>query len=573
MKKITNLGLWLLLLMGNSSCERFLNLPPRDAISNEDYWNSAADLEKYILQFYPKLPRHGTAGTMPIEDATSDNMVLAVPDPILNGGRTITTGSWSSDWVNIRNINFFFDNYGKVQDRIESYRHFLGEAHFFKAWFYFQLLNQYGDVPWYTSSLQPGSQELYNPRTARTVVADSILAHIDKAVEFLNARNTAGNSRLNKEAALAFKSRVALFEGTWQKYHQGTPFATSGAQPQKYFQACIDAANQLINGTYTKGIYNTGNPDTDYYTLFGLDNMSNVNEVLLYNASNASENMGNNVQLYTTVRSQRMAVTWNLVTSYLGKTGQPYDYLSVAKDTKGNDFLKKIATDCDPRLQGTVWIPGDLRIASNNSRFDKPYVDQGGENLCATGFQVKKFSNPYSRAAGSDQSGGFSETGYIIFRYGEVLLNLAEAQYELNQTVAYDALNLLRRRAGMPNFSILPQSEDPTLEYYGYEVSDALYEIRRERRVELALEGRRSDDYRRWAAHALIRGKRFYGYPFLKSEFPSYNPPLQSNGLIDYFKTQLPDGYRFRPERDYLDDIPQLERTLNPNLSQNPGWE
>ncbi|ODS79370.1 MAG: glycan metabolism protein RagB [Cytophagaceae bacterium SCN 52-12] len=572
MKRIIYWSISLLLLLAISSCEKFLELPPKDAISNDDYWKSAADLEKYVLQFYPKLPRHTTAGTMPQEDAPSDNLVVAVPDIILNGGRTITTGSWSGDWADIRNINFFFDNYGKVQDRLENYAHFLGEAHFFKAWFYFQLLNQYGDVPWYTSALQPGSEELYNPRTPRNVVADSILAHIDKAIEHLNTRSTAGNTRLNKEAALAFKTRVALYEGTWQKYHQGTPFATPGAQPQKYFQACVDAAKQLVNGNYVKGIYSTGKPDSDYYTLFGLDNMSNVNEVLLYSASNSAENMGNNVQLYTTVRSQRMSVTWNLVTSYLGKTGLPYNYLATAKDAKGNDFLRKIAADCDPRLHATVWIPGDLRIASNGSRFDKPFVDQGGENLVATGFQVKKFSNPNSRAAGSDQSGGFSETGYIIFRYGEVLLNLAEAQYELDQTVAYDALNLLRQRAGMPDFKVLPQSEDPNVESYGYPVSDALYEIRRERRVELALEGRRSDDYRRWAAHALFRGKRFYGYPFLKSEFPSYNPPLQGDGLIDYFKNQLPDGYRFRPERDYLDDIPQLERTLNPNLSQNPGW-
>ncbi|MFA7473717.1 MAG: RagB/SusD family nutrient uptake outer membrane protein, partial [Spirosomataceae bacterium] len=137
------------LLITNTACESFLDLPPRDAIGNNDYWNSAADLENYILQFYPRLPRHSTAGTMPYEDAPSDNLILAVPDVILNGGRTITTGSWSSDWSQIRSINFFFDNYGKVQDPFDTYRHFLGEAHFFKAWFYFELLKQYGDIPWY----------------------------------------------------------------------------------------------------------------------------------------------------------------------------------------------------------------------------------------------------------------------------------------------------------------------------------------------------------------------------------------------------------------------------------------
>src|SRR5690606_37627343 len=339
----------------------------------------------------------------------------------------------------------------------------------------------YGDIPWYISTLEPGSEELYAPRTPRTVVADSILAHIDKAISFLNTRSSAGNTRLNKEAALAFKTRVALFEGTLQKYHEGTAFATPGADTRKYFQACVDAALELITGDYVKGLYSTGNPATDYYTLFGLDNMSNINEVLLYSASNDSENMGNNVQLYTTVRTQRMSITWNLVSSYLSKTGEVYDYLKVAKDFKGNNFLTKIAADCDPRLHATVWIPGDLRVASNNARFTNPNVDKGGEDLCATGFQVKKFSNPHSRAAGSDQSGGFSETGYIIFRFGEVLLNFAEAQFELNQTIAFDALNSLRKRVGMPDFKVLSQTEDPNYQPYGYSIPDGLYEIRRER--------------------------------------------------------------------------------------------
>lgn len=561
----------LIIVLGNASCDQFLDKPPLDAIRTDDYWKTAGDLENYVLQFYPDLPSHPSA-SMAMEDAPSDNLVLAIPNSVLNGERTITTGSWSSDWTSIRNINIFFEEYGNVTDPFETYRHTLGEAHFFKAWYYFALLDQYGDVPWYTTPLQPGSDELYNPRNPRTEVTDSILMHLDKAIEYLDKRSVAGNTRLNKEAALAFKSRVALFEGTWQKYHAETPYGTAGVDPRKYFQASVDAATELINGDYVKGLYNTGNPESDYYTLFGMDNMSSIDEVLLYRAANSAENMGNNVQIYTTVRTNAMAVTWPLVTSYLGRDGQPYDYLSLASEAKGNAFLTQLAADCDPRLHATVWIPGDLRVASNGSVFDKPYIDLGGENLCATGFQVKKFSNPYSRAAGGDQTGGFSETGYIIFRYGEVLLNLAEAQYELNQTVAYDALNMLRQRAGMPDFEVQPQSSDPSRADYGYPISDELYEIRRERRVELALEGRRSQDYRRWAAHALFAGKRFYGYPFLQSEFPSYQPPLQADGLIDYFKNQLPNGYRFRPDRDYLDDIPQLELNLNPNLTQNPGW-
>src|SRR5690606_28103082 len=118
-----------------------------------------------------------------------------------------------------------------------------------------------------------------------------------------------------------------------------------------------------------------------------------------------------------------------------------------------------------------------------------------------------------------------SETGYILFRYGEVLLNYAEASYELNGTIQYDALNLLRHRAGMPDFTVINQMADPNREDYGYPIADALYEIRRERRVELALEGYRADDYKRWAAHALFQGKRPLGYPFQPADFPGLPTP------------------------------------------------
>lgn len=556
------------------SCESFLDRPPLDQVGTDSYWKTAKDLENYVLQFYPRLPSHGSNAGMPLEDASSDNLIRVTADPTMNGGRTITTGNWISDWNLIRGINIFFDNYHKCEESLEIYQHFLGEAYFFKAWFYFELVKKYGDVPWYSHAIYPDSdEELVRPRDLRTLVVDSILFHIDKAVLYLDTRANAngGNNRINKEAALAFKTRVALYEGTWQKYHAGSPFSTEGANPNKYFQACVDAAEELINGDYTKGVYNTGNPNQDYGNLFGLSDMTNISEVLFYRAANSGDAMGNNVQLYVTDRTNQMGITWQLVTSYLGKTGLPYNYLELTGDSKGNSFLTQIAEDCDPRLSATVWIPGDLRSAITNSIFDKPFIDMAGEFFCPTGFQVKKFSDPNS-PAGSLGFGGYSETGYIIFRYGEVLLNYAEAKYELDGTVAFEQLNILRTRAGMPNFSINSQNSDFNPSDYGYSISDELYEIRRERRVELALEGRREDDYKRWAAHALFKGKRLTGYPFNSAEFPNLNPDVNDIGLIDYQKSELPNGHGFRENQDYLNAIPIDELTLNPNLSQNPGW-
>src|SRR5690606_3697399 len=121
------------------------------------------------------------------------------------------------------------------------------------------------------------------------------------------------------------------------------------------------------------------------------------------------------------------------------------------------------------------------------------------------------------------------------------------------------------RRVGMPDFEVLSQNLDPNHVDYGYPISDALYEIRRERRVELALEGHREDDYRRWAAHQIFHSERPKGYPFDQQEFPSLSPLLDENGLLDPFRTRLPNGYQFKPNRDYLNAIPAEEITINPN--------
>lgn len=555
------------------SCEKFLDRPPLDQIGIESYWKTAGDLENYMLQYYPGFVGHQlNSGNQTARlDDYSDNVFVETPNELINGEKTITTGGWTGDWSDIRSINIFFDNYRKCEDPLDQYKHFLGEAHFFKAWFYFGLVKKYGDVPWYNEALYPESvEELMKARDPRTMVVDSILANLDKAILYLDTRAKAdgGNNRINKEAALAFKTRVALYEGSWQKYHNGTAFATSGANPNKYFQACVNAAEELINGNYTVGIYNTGKPDEDYYKLFGMNNMSSVNEVLFYKAYNAADGLGHNQNVWATTTPGEVGLTWSLVASYLAKDGTPYDYMGLAQTAKGSDFLTAIATDCDPRLKSTVWTPGALQIASSGRTFTLPPIDKSSTEVCVSGFQYRKYSNPYSPISQSKET----ETGFIIFRYGEVILNYAEAKCELDGTVAYTQLNLLRQRAGMPDFTVNPQSADLNPVDYGYAVSDELYEIRRERRVETTLEVMREDDWKRWAAHALFMGERPKGYPFNALEFPNFTPNLDENGLIDLFKSRMPNGYTFRPGQDYLDDVPQTELILNPNLTQNPGW-
>jgi hypothetical protein len=568
MKKIINqITALTFIMMLFYSCESFIDLEPLDQITSENYWRSSGDLENYINQFYPEFyPYTQMVNQIALH---SDDMIWWDISNIMDGQRTTRTGNWRGEWAPIRDVNIFFENYQNCEDPLSSYQQYLGEAYFFRAWIYFDMLRTYGDLPWYDEVLDLDDEdELMRPRDPRTLIADNILDDLDNAISNLGYRTDVGNNRINKEAALAFKTRVALYEGTWQKYHANTPFGTPGADPNSYFLQCVNAAEELMNGSYSVGIFNTGNPDNDYFWMFGQADMNDIDEVLLYRAFNYDDGFGNYTENYLMHSPNGKGATWSFITSYLGRDGQPYDYMGLAESTKGNAFLTEIANDCDPRLKSTIYMPGDILRVSTGEIFDKPGIQESALQLCPTGYQVKKSTNPESIIGNTS----FSETGLIILRYGEVLLNYAEAKWEHENSVAYTQLNLLRERAGMPDFVVNPQNSDLNRVDYGYPISDELYEIRRERRVELAFEGLRDDDLMRWAAHSLFQGKRPLGYPVSYVEFPDYNLPVNEDGLIDYYADALPNGYQFRENVDYLYSIPQDELTLNPNLEQNPGW-
>lgn len=587
MKKIVSIAIaGILLLLG--SCDDYLERPPLDEISSEQYWKTINDIENYTLQFYASFPTFKTisfqTGTIGWDARRgSDHQIILTPVDQLNGTRSIVQAGNGWNWGNIRAVNIFFENYGKVKEMPENIKHFVGEAHFFKAWFYFELVKAFGDVPWYSNSLQMDSPELYDARTPRTQVVDSILYHLDKAVGNLRFLKDVdgGNNRLSKEAALIFKSRVALYEGSWQKYHAGTAFGTQGANPNKYFQAAVQATTELMTpGKYKVGIYNTGNPAEDYNTLFSSNDLSSNIEVVLWcKFDKTLSNFSHAFQQFITDFTDQISLTMGLVKNYLGKDGSPYDYMGLSATTKGTSFLSKIAEDCDPRLAQVIWIPGQVRwdnVDAGKEIFLKPSLDDPALNsVNNTGFQMRKGANPKDPAAGfSSGINTLSETGAVIFRYAEALLNYAEAQAELEQTVDYSkSLNLIRQRAGMPDFKVITDADRRDYANFDITLTDELYEIRRERAVELACEGFRYDDWRRWRAHTLFEGKRPKGFPLLKSEYEADLVVFtDDNGLCDPFKNIMGNGYNFNEKRDYLDCIPTNEITLNSNLVQNPGW-
>lgn len=585
-------GLLLLILLG--ACKKdYLDRAPLTKVANDAYWKTASDLEKYTLQFYARFPAFDIVGSymgLIGWDGTrgSDTQIISVPSNTWNGSRSIVTAVSSPTtaaapttwwWANIQSVNVFFANYKKCEEPLSKYKHYLGEAHFFKAWFYFEKVVAYGDVPWFSGPLNTGSEELYKARDPRTLVVDSILANLDKAVEYLNPLKAAvgGNNRLSKEAALLFKSRVALFEGSWQKYHKGTVFGTSGADPNKYFRASVDAAEELMKSQYTTGIYATGAPNDDYCRLFSLVDQSGNKEVLLWKKYDTGLQLGNSFQIYVTDRTAGNMLTLQQVQNYLSKAGTPYDYLNVGSTVKGSQFLTKVAQECDPRFAQTVWTPSAVMWDNSFGKklFTKPYLDQSGEYLNNTGFQIRKGNDPKDPQAGNTTWNTNCTTGAIVFRYAEALLNYAEAKAELGEPVDYGkSINLLRKRVGMPDFAVQADPLRSTYADYGYIISNELQEIRRERTVELGCEGFRYTDLLRWRAHNLLLNKRPKGYPYDAAEWvgKKINYKTDANGFLDPYQAQLPNGYGFKPNRDYLECIPTNEITLNPKLTPNPGW-
>jgi len=579
MKRLFIITITCVLLLGCN--EDYLNRYPLDEISSVDFWKTPSDLELYINQFYPSaFPVSGSDRLHLVfaSDLPSDDVVPVEPDPRLRGSRVVpATGGWN--YTQIRYINYFLENYDKLEEPFESYQHFVGEAYFFRAYFYFSNLKAFGDIPWIDKTLNTDSPELYGPRVARNEIVDLIIKDLDQSIALMSGGVSHERTRLNKEIALLFKSRVCLYEGTWEKYHEGTPFGVANADPEKYLRLAAEAAEELMNlGTYS--VYAPENKDKAYF-FFGETDYSSHPEVLLWKKYDLALNLGHSRQ-FQIARGNGggIGLTKSLIDSYLCKDGRPIVLSdgSINPLYNGDENLIAVSKNRDPRLQQTIFLPGaPLQVVGGDTtRFTRPTVDNPAHTKNTTGYQVAKTLNydPVHHNTSETLPVGYS--GWIIMRYAEALLNFAEAKAELN-TITQDDLdksvNLLRERVGMPPLNLADIAYDPN--WLFPELSPIINEIRRERRIELVLEGFRWDDIARWAAaDHLIIGKRPLGAKFNATDYPDLNPAdfRLTNGYFDEYRDILPGGFGFDPFRDYLNPISTEELVLNPALSQNPGW-
>jgi starch-binding outer membrane protein, SusD/RagB family len=564
------------LIMG--SCEDLLDKTPLDQISDPQFWKSDGDLELYINKLYDGFNAQAWAGVGsgggPVPDQGTD-VIISEGNSIgtknrMDGVVTVPTtgGGWS--WTNVRNVNYFLDNAERVTTGANKDQ-YIGEGYFFRAWFYFDLLKQFGDLPIITKTLSVSDEDiLYSARSSRTDVVNFIISDLDLAIAKMKPKSGVVAGRLHKDVALLFKSRVCLYEGTWEKYHQGTPFAgkTDGAA---FLNLAATAAKAVIDGGNFS--LTTGNTKTVYYELFNQVDLTSNKEVLFwkqYNYITYGDDFGNQMWNWPLA----CGYTREFVRSYLCTDGLP---ISLSPLYKGDADLRDFAVNRDPRCAQTIMKPGDaimISLKNDTTKFVTPWLTgQKGP----TGYETRKLRRPQLDPQRGDYS---QDLAYIIFRYAEALLNYVEARAELGQLTQADVdltINKLRQRVGMPNLDLSSITTDPDWPDYGYSLTPALQEIRRERKIELAAEGHRLSDIMRWRAHNLFVGKRPKGTKYT-DEFKKINPNLKadSEGYLDPYNTPVLTGpggtWGFNPAKHYLLPLPVNELTINPNLKQNPGY-
>lgn len=574
MKKIFTL----FLAIGLVSCD--LDRLPMDAIAPETFFNTENDLLLYTNSFYNMLP---SAEDVYNEDA--DNVVKSSLRDEIQGTRVVPTsgGGWS--WSELRNINYFLANSGKSADK-KAVKKYNGLARFFRAYFYFEKVRRFGDVPWYSQPIESTDEQLLTAkRDPRTMIMDSVMADIDNAIASLDASRQV--STVTKWTALALKSRIALYEGTFRKYH--TEFNLPNAD--KFLDASIAASDELMKSSGYR-IY-TATPSTAYQKLFASDNAI-PDEVILARDFSDELQVYHNLNYYTMTASYgKPGLNKSLVNSYLMADGTRFT------DRPGYDTLQFFSEvqNRDPRLKQTIRTPGYTRIGETNT-----LVPEFGATV--TGYQLIKFvSEPKWDTFSKDI------TDMPVFRYAEVLLNYAEAKVErgtLTQADLDRSITPIRARVGMPPLDMAKANAnpDPYLAGQYTHVSGSntgvILEIRRERRIELVMENfLRWDDIIRWKEGQLLT-RQFKGMYFPGKG--SYD--LDRNGTVDlviYEGTKpaikgaqllklgseiiLENGTKggnilvnshikkkFNETRDYLYPIPKQELLLNPQLTQNPNW-
>ncbi len=529
-----------------------LNLGPKDQVSDASFWKNPDQFRLAANDFYFAL-RGPNYVELNSDIATGSGS--AEMSSMSNGSYLPAANSdlWTNSYAGIRATNYLLakatqSGLGSQIDR------WVGEALFFRAYHYWNLVKTYGGVPLITTVLDVSSPEVYTPRATQQEIIDFIIADLDNAIPKLlkqSKLSAAEMGRVTQGPALALKARAALYQGTWRKYH-------AEGDPTAMLTAASNAAQQLITSN-EYDLYTDHGTDSSYKFLFILQG-DDSKEVILarrYYAGRATHNWTRELWF------NYMIPTKKLADMYLCKDGLP---ITISPQFAGYDSLETTEfRNRDPRMAMTFIVPGS--DVFKESGFLPVIPGFSGTTATRTGYMLRKFLDETVEAAHFAGQYDFKE-----FRYGEVLLILAEALFERDGVIS-DAdlnrtINLLRARVGMPALNNAFVTSNGL---------DMLTEIRRERTVELAFEGFRRDDLRRWKTAEQDMPQAIKGVKFVGTEYQHRDSTLKvgtdiqvdANGFV---VAEAAGSRQFLPKH-YLDPIPLQQIQLSHGtLLQNPGW-
>ena len=575
-----------------SSCnDDFLEKAPLDELTDENFWESELQVKNAANACYWALI--GKDLPINMSEGLSDNALWYT----LTGWRQIGSGLYGSDFSllntrfrdsyrQLRRCNHFLNNYQRATSvDPEILERYAAEVRFLRAFIYYYLTSFWGDVPFVTTTVNAGDDEITAPRTERSVIIDFILSELNEAAEDLPLYIQPGTDnfgRISGTAAKAMESRVALQNKRWD--------------------VARDASRALMPGgsfAYHE-LYTTGRPDQDYFDLFTFEgrasrNPNNKEPILSYVFNfNLPTPTRHNLSRELQVPDQiiRFNATKSLIDSYLCVDGLPIEKSPLYKGngtyTPAYSAYDSVFVNRDPRLKQSIVYPGydkwygreDGRGTSNPAEdasrtniFRSPKFNNDGRGAVTyTGYYIRKYAEP-SKIPVYNQD----DNDIIFIRYGEVLLNYAEAMQELgalDQTVIDETVNLLRDRVGMKRMNLNELAANGL---------DAREELERERRVELFMEGQRWFDLIRWEQGyklgvdksesperqemGIVKGIR-RDYAFDPSVFTS-NTKFDDQGYLIFDDSRV-----FESPKNYLFSLPFRQMELNPNLRpNNPGWD
>lgn len=573
----------LLLILFAFSCN--LDELPKATGSKIAVFESVNGLELYSNSFYELLPTPYD-GVFLLDDHSDFIARVSSGNLLLPGGLSpITSSGWS--WTNLRNINYFIENCNA--SHVEGKEHYLGLAHFFRAYFYFGMVKRFGDVPWIDGLIEIDDDEtLYGPRDDRFYVMEQVVKDLDYAIENIVTKTDAFSTRITKNVARAFKARVCLYEASVRKYH--TSYGKQDTADE-WYRKVIATANEIDGFSL--------HPGADAYRELFLQKNPFSDETILAVTLDGDLQVYNsrNRKTISPTYSNRPSLTRNFVNTFLNDDGTAFTDNPNYKTTLFLDEVK----NRDPRLTQTIRSGNYHRTENGIPIIAPPNMEQ-----TYTGYQIIKGCYD-ERFPYDDESR--NENAHLIFRYAEVLLNKAEALAELGTMTDTDWANTIgaiRSRAGITGSSLTqkPTVADPyLLSYYKNRFTDpVLLEVIRERAVELILEGFRIDDLMRWRLGELLEEAPMNGMyvPGLGDYdlngdgvmdvcFYRGTKPTNSNAniFVDVTadavgKRSLSDGdsgeikwnlgAREWLDKKYLYPIPEADRIKNPALGQNPGW-